>query len=172
MNKINFTIIIFSFLITNQLKAQTLPLPNENILNSSLDKFIGTWVNVTGKDTMKITLKKENILLPTHQNSREDFIIGYHLYKKGNTTIENSIIFSNSTYYDKHSTILGGNHNNGDTLFCSLKDLSKNKLISLKLIINAAHTQLKWSLANREGLHIGNFDYTFTLPKSLTLLKQ
>ena len=69
----------------------TPPKPDGNITNNSLDKFIGTWVWINGTDTLKIVLKKENILLPFPENSRADFIIGFHIFKQGNDIVESSI---------------------------------------------------------------------------------
>lgn len=99
-------------------------------------------------------------------------MVGFHIYKKGNNTIENSIIFSHTNFIDKHSTILGGNENGIDTLSCTLEDISKNKLVELTLKLNNSQNQLQWNLKNTEGVKIGNIDYTITLPKSITLIKQ
>ena len=148
------------------------PQPNGNIINNSLNKFVGTWRWTSGTDTVTIILKKENILLPFPENSHADLIIGFHIYKKGNNIIENSIIFSKTNFIDKHSTILGGNEKGNDTLSCNLKDISKNKLVELTLILNNSQTQLQWNLQNTEGVKIGNYVSAITLPKSITLIKQ
>lgn len=169
------SVFIFSFFLLSAIaKAQEaiIPQPNGNIVNNSLNKFSGIWVWADGADTVKILLRKENILLPFPENSRADAIVGFHIYKRGADTVESSIEYANSNYADKHSTILGGNSDENDTLNCSLKDLSKNKLGSLTLILVNNQTQLKWELKNSEGVRLGNFVYAFTLPRSIILSKQ
>jgi hypothetical protein len=152
----------------------TPPQSNGNITNSSLDKFIGTWMWNNGADTLKIVLKKENILLPFLENSRVDMLIGFHIYKQGNSVIESSISNYNSSYSDNQYTILGGNRVGIDNLDinCAIKDNAKNKIGDLKLTINTSQNQLLWTLKNKQGVKIGNYDYTFSYPLSLTLLKQ
>ena len=157
------------FLIGETGKSQ--PVPNGNILNPTLGKFEGTWQWANGTDTVRIVLRKENILLPFPENSRTDAIIGFHLYKRSNSTIEGSINHINTSHSDKLFTMLGTNDNSGDTLFCSLKDISKNKFGSLNLVLKSGRNELKWTLRNREGVKIGPFDYGFTLPLSLVLRK-
>lgn len=165
----------FAVIMAGNIIAQqpTPPQPNGNIINPSLDKFVGTWVWVSGNDTLRIILKKENILLPFPENSRADLLIGFHIYKKGNTVIESSISNSSSSYIDKQYTILGGNRAGIDNseITCSIKNLSKNKSGELKLSINSSNSQLSWNLKNREGVKIGNYDYTFSYLLSLTLQK-
>lgn len=163
-----FGLIFFCIAVS---KAQT-PLANGNITNNSLNKFIGTWQWTGGTDTLTIVLKKENVLLPFPENSRVDLIIGFHKYKKANMVVESSLEFSQTNYTDKHSTILGGNDNGNNTLSATIRDISKNKLSSLTLTLNTSENQLQWNLKNREGLKLGYFDYNFTLPQVLNLIKQ
>lgn len=171
------TIIGIAFLISCSTIAQmpTPPQPNGNITNSSLDKFVGTWMWNNGTDTLKIVLKKENILLPFPENSRADAIVGFHIFKQGNNIVESSINYVNTVYADKKCTILGGNSvgfDNPNEIGGSLKNMAKNKLGQLKLVINSSLNQLSWTLKNREGVKIGNYDYTFSYSLSLTLHKQ
>lgn len=170
-------IVAVAVLISCRTIAQmpTPPQPNGNITNSSLDKFIGTWMWTNGTDTIKIVLKKENILLPFPENSRADAIVGFHIFKQGNNIVESSISYVNTNYSDKYSTILGGNSvgiGNPNEIECSIKNIAKNKIGQLKLVINSSHNQLSWTLKNREGVKIGNYDFTFSFPLSLTLQKQ
>jgi hypothetical protein len=171
MNKITVVITtIISFLILScfSLKAQW-PKSGDNIVNNTLTKFTGTWQWTNGTDTVRIFLKKDNVICPG--NFKADFIVGFHLYKKGNTIIESSYDYTNTVHADKHSTILAGNDNGNNTLTGTLKDLSKNKLVHLKLTLNFMKTKLQWQTENREGVHIGPYDYGFTLPRTITLKK-
>ena len=112
------------------------------------------------------------MLFPHPANSHYDAIVGFHIYKHGNTVIENSLNFLNTPYSDHHSIILGINLNGDDTLRCSLRDISKNKKVEeLVLTLNAAQNQLQWNLSVTEGLKV-NEVRGFTLPLSLTLIKQ
>jgi hypothetical protein len=170
-------IVLFTVFISKLTIAQmpNPPQPNGNIINSSLDKFIGTWMWTNGSDTLKIVLKKENILLPFPENSRADVIVGFHILKQGNNIIESSIDHVNTSYADKKSTILVSNSEgvgNPNEIGGSVKNISKNKSGQLTLVINSSLNQLSWALKNREGLKIGDYDYTFSYPLSLTLQKQ
>ena len=170
-------IIGIAFLISCSTIAQmpTPPQPNGNITNSSIDKFIGTWVWSNGTETLTLVLKKENILLPFLENSRSDMIIGFHKFEQGNTIVESSISYVNTNYSDNHSTITGVNVvgvDNPNELICSITNIAKNKSGDLKLVINSSLNQLTWTLKNREGIKIGNYDFTFSYPRSLTLQKQ
>ena len=153
----------------------TPPQPHGNITNASLDKFIGTWVWNSGTETLTIVLKKENVLLPFLENSRSDMIIGFHMFKQGDTIVESSISYVSTNYSDNHSTITGVNVvgiDNPNELICSITNIAKNKSGDLKLVINSSLNQLTWTLKNREGIKIGNYDFTFSYPRSITLQKQ
>jgi hypothetical protein len=171
----NVLLIFFAVVFLNRVIAQTiLPQPNGNITNSSLDKFVGTWMWTNGTDTLKIVFKKENILLPFLENSRADILVGFHIYKQGTTVIESSIANSNTSFSDKQYTILGGNRVGIDNLdlTCTIKNSTKNKLGELNLTMNTSQNQLFWTLENMEGLKIGPYDFTFSYPLSLTLNRQ
>lgn len=166
-----------TFLISCCTIAQTptLPEPNGNIANPSLDKFIGTWVWSNGTESLTLVLKKENILLPFFENSRADVIIGFHMFKQGNAIVESSLSYVNTNYSDKRFTILAGNTvgvDNPNKIGGTIENTAKNKLGQLKLVINSSLDQLSWTLNNSEGVRIGKFDYTFSYPLSLILQKQ
>lgn len=170
-------IIGIAFLISCGTIAQmpTPPQPNGNITNSSIDKFIGTWVWSNGTETLTLVLKKENILLPFPENSRAESIIGFHKFEQGNTIVESSISYVNTNFSDGHSTIIGGNREgfeNPYEITCKIKNIAKNKSGDLKLVMNSSLNQLSWTLKNSEGIRIGNYDITFSYPRSLTLQKQ
>ena len=171
-------IIGIAFLISSSAIAQMPPppQPNGNITNSSLDKFIGTWVWSNGTETLTLVLKKENILLAFVENSRADVIIGFHKFEQGNTIVESSISYVNTNFSDGHSTIIGGNREGFDNPYeitCKIKNIAKNKSGDLKLVMNSSLNQLSWTLENSEGIRIGGeYDITFSYPRSLTLQKQ
>ena len=107
--------------------------------------------------------------------SRSDMIIGFHMFKQGDTIVESSISYVSTNYSDNHSTITGVNVvgiDNPNELICSITNIAKNKSGDLKLVINSSLNQLTWTLKNREGIKIGNYDFTFSYPRSITLQKQ
>jgi hypothetical protein len=171
-------IIGIAFLISCGTIAQmpTPPQPNGNITNSSIDKFIGTGVWSNGTETLTLVLKKENILLHFPENSRAESIIGFHKFEQGNTIVESSISYVNTNFSDKHYTIIGGNRDgfdNPNEITCKIKNIAKNKSGDLKLVMNSSLNQLSWTLKNSEGIRIGGeYDITFSYPRSLTLQKQ
>lgn len=167
------TFIIFTIILvglSNICTAQNIPQPGDNILNPGLDKFTGHWVFIDGTDTVKVFLKRENVLFPVY-NYRSDILIGFHLYKQGNNILESSYDNINTNYSTKLYTIFVGNTDGGSTVAGTLKDLSKNKLLSLNLTINGTHNQIIWELEGL-GSYTGPHRPGFTLPKNLTLLKQ
>ncbi|MBK7883164.1 MAG: hypothetical protein IPJ81_04685 [Chitinophagaceae bacterium] len=168
MNKLKIVTISFLFVSCCTVKAQ-MPSPGSNIINNTLGKFTGTWQWVSGTDTVKIFLKKDNVLF--FNSYHADRIIGLHLYKKGNTIIESSYNYTNTVRSDKYSTILAGNDSGNNILTGTLKDLKKNKLLNITLTLNAQQTELQWQTNNREGLKIGPYDYGYTLPRTITLKK-
>jgi hypothetical protein len=172
MKKI-LTAIIAAMLFTSSCIAQsTLPQSNTNVINNSLDKFVGTWVWQSGTETVKIILKRDNILMPSPENYRMDAIIGFHIYTKGTQVVESSISYANTLFIDKHSTILGSNTNGNNILGCTIQGNTRSKLARLTLTLNTTQTQLKWVLTNTEGIKIiGYNDYSSTLPRSITLTK-
>ncbi len=159
----------------NYSNSQTISYPeqNGNNINNGLNKFVGTWLWVNDTDTIKIILKKENVLLPPDElNYRSDMIVGYHFYKKNGNIMENSLQYSGLNFADDKKTILGYSTTDDTILRCTFRDLTKNKTGKIQIEINSTQNQLTWLLSNTEGVRFGNFDPNFTLPWSGTLIRQ
>lgn len=173
MKKTIFLIsILFSF--SSYYAIGQIPQANSTIYNSSLNKFVGTWVYINNNDTITIMLKKETILLPVSQNVHEEVIVGYHCYTKGGVIIESSLQHSNANFSEKKSTILASNRagiDDGSFLDGTLKDISKSKLVKIHMVINNINNQLIITIKNREGLKIGTYDWSFTLPSQFAVYK-
>ncbi|MCC7378375.1 MAG: hypothetical protein IT255_03350 [Chitinophagaceae bacterium] len=159
-------------------KAQslpTLPSPGSYMTNNTMGAFHGTWQWVSGSDTVKLFLNTQKVWIDYAGGFYLDCLVGWHLYKKGNTVIESSYsnINNGNTY-----TFMGGNENGPiNKAEGALNDLTKHKEGDLTLTLNAANNELTWKLVNAEGVHIRRstdppFDYTFTLPKNMVLTKQ
>lgn len=89
-------------------------------------------------------------------NVQVDLILGFYLYKKGNTIIENTLKYCNTNFSDNHFSISGSNCRN-DTLGVRIKRLSNDNItINLSLIIINKGKQLKWKLMPTESKFIFN----------------
>ena len=147
------------------------PQAGDNFPNPALDKFVGTWIWTSGDDTVKIILKKENILFP--RNFRKDVIIGFHLYKKDSVIVESSLQFQHTNRADGKSTILAGSDNNNNFILKgSLTDLTKGiKFVEIKLTMNSLQNKLTLVLRETPGLRYGDTsEYgTFRIPNNITL---
>jgi len=143
--------------------------------NTTMGAFHGTWQWVNGTDTVKIYLYTKKVFSPLHGGYFDDCLIGWHIYKKGNTVIESS--YSGINNVDSR-TFLGSNLNEPSGVVEGIfKDLTKHKEGELTLTLNTAGNQLTWKLVNVSGLSIRKptdppYEPNFTLPKNMVLTKQ
>ncbi|MFN8308167.1 MAG: DUF6705 family protein [Ferruginibacter sp.] len=171
------TVLFMAFVISFQLsKAQQYDPPvGTNVYNTDLNKFIGQWRYTTTTDTITFILKKEHVTL---QNSGGmDFIIGYHLYKKGNDTIISSIQYQSLGVSSGYSTITGLETfgSGSKKLRIILSDVLKNKTEKIELaLLDSANTQMQFTRLNiAGGVRLTNAPILsgFTLPDSFVLTK-
>lgn len=174
--KISFTVIVL--LIIFNCNAQNYPQDGENIQNSNLDKFVGTWIWANGSESLLLILKKQNIKLPIGNNIRADALYGFHQYKKNNVLIESSIQYSNLTYSDRKQTISGmGDFDIPNKIGGGITHISKNnKNVRYEIeFIDANHIKLV-NLKNPEGIQINfpgqpPYDNSISLPQNIILTK-
>jgi len=152
--------------------------PGDNILYPNADKFMGTWKWQNGNNSLKLTFKKENILLPFPDNVHADWVIGFHKFVNNGSTIEDSSMFSSTNYVDKKNTIVAGSKNGfPNILHGYIQHKSKNKSVEFEIeFIDATHIKLV-SLKNRPGLKVSApgqppFDWSIALPQNIILNKQ
>lgn len=152
--------------------------PRDNILYPNADKFMGTWKWQNGNNSLKLTFKKENILLPFPDNVHADWVIGFHKFVNNGSTIEDSSMFSSTNYVDKKNTIVAGSKNGfPNILHGYIQHKSKNKSVEFEIeFIDATHIKLV-SLKNRPGLKVSApgqppFDWSIALPQNIILNKQ
>lgn len=152
--------------------------PEDNILYPNADKFMGTWKWQNGNNSLKLTFKKENILLPFPDNVHADWVIGFHKFVNNGSTIEDSSMFSSTNYVDKKNTIVAGSKNGfPNILHGYIQHKSKNKSVEFEIeFIDATHIKLV-SLKNRPGLKVSApgqppFDWSIALPQNIILNKQ
>jgi hypothetical protein len=155
--------------------AQTPPAQGSYTTNPQLDKFVGTWIWISGSDTMKIVLQKQFVHHKTPYSFEYESLIGWHRYVKNGIQVESSLQYIGSPYNSGHSTLLGSTIDNPRQVrFTTFKDITRNKKSnSLYFTLqNNSLTIAYWSLKNSEGLAPKNFIYDFTVPMLMTFTKQ
>ncbi len=152
-------------------------VPNSYFADPLLQNYEGLWMWTSGTDTVRIFLKKEAILFKTVKNCTYEELIGFHEYKQGSQVVESSMQHINTSFLDNKSTILvGGRTLITNTVNGTIRDLSKNKTLELKLLPNASFTQLHWKTNTLEGVNLSTpqrpFYVGITLPSDIILIKQ
>ncbi len=153
----------------------------------SLDKFVGTWLWHNNSDTFKLILKKGNKMIYSGMNIRSDVIYGFHEYKQGNTVIESSLQFANSTIEQEKNTIQVGHNKNTskeNEVFGHIKNISiNNKGCRFELSIFSSSSLASYdkltilALRNYPGLRVTlpgqqPFNPAITLPTNVTFTRQ
>ena len=176
LKNIKTVIILFLLFSMQQKIGAQIPAVGSYLTNNTMGAFHGTWQWVDGTDTVKIFLATKKVYYPISGGFYMDNLVGWHMYKNGNTIIESSYPNINNIGL---STFLGGNDNipNDSKCFGTLKDIIKNKEGALKLNLNTAQNQLTWKLEVSPGMHVrtpGDPPYYpgFTLPQNMILIKQ
>lgn len=160
-----YVLLILSFVISFTAFSQVQTDPDS-------DKFIGTWKWVSGSDSLILHLYKQAVHYPAPLNYDVENIIGWHKYVKNGIVTKSSIQYSGQPYLNGHSTIFAWNQS-PIKLYGTFEDISKNKECDLYLTMtDNTYTQLIWKIMEPRGLRPSGFQYGFTLPVNLTLLKQ
>ncbi|MDH6250468.1 hypothetical protein M2347_000195 [Chryseobacterium sp. H1D6B] len=179
-NILKFFFLATGLLLNQNCHAQNnIPQDGDNILNTSADKFIGTWIWTNGNDSFELILKKENILLPIGNNIRADALYGFHKYIKNNVEIENSTQYAATTYVQKKSTLLaiGKDNTPNDLGGVVIIHISKNKSVKAQIdYIDANHIKLV-KVENLAGTKVSfegqpPYDSSISLPQNIILTKQ
>lgn len=181
-NNIIKAIFIFLTMISLKVMSQTLNIsPGANNLNPNLDKYVGMWKWEGNNKSFTIIFKKENIILPpVSKNVKADVLYGFHKYTDGQLMVENSLSFSNNSYSEGKSSILGGLGRSGlgNVLLGSITHISKNRKNVDFIIEYLDPTHIKLvSLKNPEGVRLRlsselAFDWSISLPQDIILTKQ
>jgi hypothetical protein len=174
MKKIIFAGIfaVFSNFTTAQV---VIPATGSYTTNNTMGAFHGTWQWVSGVDTLKIILSTKKVYVNINGGYFEDMLVGWHIYKRGNSVIESS--FANINIVNGR-TFLGSNEDEPPGVVTgTFKDLSKNKYGELTLTLSQSNTQLIWNLKSTPGLKIRGpgeppHQPGFTVPTYMILIKQ
>ena len=169
-------------------KAQE-PQQNENRLNPTLDKFVGTWLwtNMNG-DTLKVVFTKQNFLFLPSINFRTDVLVGFHYYKvkslvKPNSTQVSYVIEENSLPFIGRAndisslswTLFGGNDGatTPNQIECTIKEPSNNNhKRDIFIQINSNHTAISWVIRESSGIKVHQYREMPVLPNNIMLIKQ
>ncbi|MBK0384448.1 hypothetical protein I5M32_15895 [Pedobacter sp. SD-b] len=130
-----------------------------------LDKFEGEWLYSDSNYTFKLFLRKEK----RHLNDKYmDFIVGSYCYtskNEPNSCFDNdrdTTILSGSTIYDDSKRILS---------FLVIDKIKKKRGSGFLKLLPKSTNMAEWSLNNTEGIRVGKYDETFSIPTKLTLKK-
>jgi hypothetical protein len=168
-------IFLFNLFFLNS-KAQNFPAQGSYITNNTMGAFHGTWLWVSGMDTVKIYLITKKIHFTDNDGFDIDCIVGWHVYKRGNVVIESNYANINNT--STNSLTCSNEIDTPDPLKVKgdFKDLTKNKHGNVTLTLNAAGNQLTWKLENSPGAKYRRstdppYDWNFTLPENIVFTK-
>jgi hypothetical protein len=169
---INIALIFFGLAIQQNAKAQ-IPAAGSYTANTTMGAFHGTWQWTSGNDTVKIYLATKPVYFPISGGFTMERLVGWHLYKRGNTVIESSYNYINNV---DQRTMLGGNNEYPTVANIFFKDISKGKDGELTLKLNAAQNQLIWRSTEHQGMRIYGGNQTvppagLTLPRNMVLTK-
>lgn len=168
---------LFFLFIMFQANGQEFPEDNSHTINNDINKFVGTWKWTNQDKSFTIILKKETILYPMGTNITVDNLIGFHKYTVNNVIIENSTEYSNTSYWDRKTTIFGKTRDNPNKVMGSFEHLSKNKSVNFTIeYIDATHFKLL-SLEQRTDLYLLNTGESprlpgISLPQNIIFTKQ
>ncbi|MFD0794996.1 DUF6705 family protein [Mucilaginibacter litoreus] len=153
-----FTLILITTL--SCVKGQTSNIPY--LAQQELKKFTGKW-QYTSNDTI-FTI---NLILEKKYNKGSgngfyiDVIVGDYILKKGEQILQSSSAIKPiraGGFVDKKL-----NNNKIDFLITDLGKKSKRGTVTFE-IQSGQENIAKWQLSNNEGIHIGTYDYSFSLP--------
>jgi hypothetical protein len=166
---------LFVFLVCMfRAESQLMPYPpGTHVASPNLDKFVGTWQWISGTDTVKIVLAKQNIYMPAPMDNTIETLVGWHRYVKNGIEVESSLQYLNSTFNSGHHTLFGGDISPTKIYFTTFKDITKNKQCNLYFtLLTGSVTQATWKLFESRGLRKTGYTLGFTLPNNITLTKQ
>lgn len=168
--KVLLLIIFLAF--NKRINAQT---AGSYITNTTMGAFHGTWQWVNGSDTVKIYLETKKVYCDVNGGFYWDELVGWHLYKKGSSIIQNTIPYINNV---SQAAFFAGNEGRPyGVAWGTLKDITKNKSGEVILTLNAAQNQLTWKLDISPGIKVfvpgvsPTPQRGFTLPENMLLIK-
>ena len=141
----NIIIVISILLINTTVCSAQEPIPPAGtyISHTDINKLTGTWQWVSGTDTVKFRINKENIVIPGQGG--EDFLVGYYLYKKAGVIVHNSFQYSSYSYTSGHGTIGQEGYPSGTGLKVveiNLEDSINNRRDHFELTLNSTNDQM------------------------------
>jgi hypothetical protein len=102
------------------------PAPGSNVTNNYINKFEGTWLWVSGNDTLILKLKTNK----SFGDFTKDVLLGVHKYVKNGVVFDDALNkYDSMVLYYKKSTVLLSQNQGLDTskVLGSINDLTKKK---------------------------------------------
>lgn len=175
MKSLTFYIVFVAVIIFTMPVFAQYPVPGGYDVNNTLTRFEGTWRWVNGQDTVWIYMQKQKINYSEIPYDA-DKIVGWHKYKKGNVIVESNYQFTGTSYNQQpgNVSLYCGNKPSIDPNFLEgmVTDITKAKKVDLTLTLNAGQDQLQWKTTNPQGTKLRPYNYGYTLPTQMTLIKQ
>ncbi len=150
---------------------------------SYIKKFEGNWMYANGDDTIRVSLRYARVCYP-NMNFINDFIFGWHEYKKGNIIVESNYQNRNVPilYYDTLSTNTFSIRLSNSSLDCNFLNkkasgaiIDYNQAKELHIVdiqLNPLGNEITWKQSFAEFHGMISHAYGMTLPKQFKLKKQ
>lgn len=149
--------------------AQNFPQPNTTHYDPRLDQYVGEWIWEGENEVFKWTVSK--VMITHVANIKAEALRGYHHYEKDGKVIDSS--------YDKYlakvdtgkTVIISSKRRveNDGKLWGSIREMAKNKSAELIIQYNFERDELMVEVTNEEGIRIGPFDPTHSIPTSFIM---
>ena len=198
MKKIIIILLIFSnYTATSQIFDICDPVILQDVaagtyikdVDNKLNKFNGTWIWTNGSDVVTFKLQKVINQYFTEYDAYGDYMIGNYKYTKNNGALEVVNTILTPSKFNFAGNLLPEFHpmyancpENETTINFMFKDiiLNKRNCQAIFEFLPGSTTQLKLTLKNREGMGVlvneGDpmpvFNYGFTIPNEIVLIKQ
>src|SRR5687768_7930501 len=126
-----------------------------------LKKFEGTWEYEHQGEKFIINLKMEKL---TKEEFTMDFLQGYY------THIKDGIVLANAVDQTKKTIAVGTFADSTNKIKFLFKDLVKDKLGEATMELEGNNRDVAlWKLTNTEGIRVGKYDYSFSVPLKAVL---
>lgn len=158
--------IVFLTILFKNADAQN---PGDYLTNTTLTPFHGTWQWTNGTETFTVFLNTEKTLV-TGGQFYSDFLMGWHKFERSGVVLVNTFDLRPN---HAGSSILVGNRDNSQVAEGSYKDIYKNKLGAIKLLLTSNPNEIILQLSEMPGVRIVDTPdpiYNgFTIPTNITL---
>ncbi len=172
-------ILYLTTLFSLKLAAQNWPpVPGSYTSNNTMTGFHGKWLWTDGTDSVTLVLQTRKVFFRMNVGFFWDRLVGWHEYKRKGIIVESSLVYIGDS---TKRILMGGNEAYGTNIArVSFNDITKKKSGNLFLTLDTTviPNSLTWVLKNDEGIRVRTspsqplYDWNFTLPRNMILIKQ